>query len=128
MMGFVLLTENILHSLVDVNSKAFLFADSFVQPVGGEISPRILVRGDWRRDRFRFRFNLPKENMSSMVGHDRKLSTCTQMIGWGDESKWNFIGKNYFHQAQQVEQYEIIPDNAVICSQFSFSHSNKRTD
>ena len=81
-LGFILATDSILDSINDVNAKTFFFSESYFKPLGSKISPRILLRGNWESE-----VSSPEE------GRDQ---FCVEMIGWGDENKWNRVGMEYF--------------------------------
>ena len=77
-LGSILATDSILHSIDGVNAKTFFFSESYFKPFGSKVSPRILLRGNWES-------LVPSRDVF-----------CVEMIGWGDENKWNRVGMDYF--------------------------------
>ena len=100
-LGFILATDSIFDNIVEINSKTFYFPESFVKPLGSQVSPRILVRGNWEANANR----VPNNGQ----GHGQKQEPvakdkfCVEMLGWGDNQKWNQIAMNFFStQSNQV--------------------------
>ena len=117
-LGFILATDSIFDNIVEINSKTFYFPESFVKPLGSQVSPRILVRGNWEANAN----GVPNNGK----GHGQKQKPvakdefCVEMLGWGDNQKWNQIAMNFF----STQSNQVVGVSGMHCSRKCFLNAS----
>ena len=97
----------ILEEFLKANKSTF-HTQSHVFPLGSDVSPRILVRGNWMQTNTRI--NLPEGPYFSQP------KICSEFVGWGDREKWTKVAAQFWGNYNEVRNRYHLSIHSNICS------------